>query len=458
MGDTSPITQAMTSSLASTLPTLPHIHHFYVGLSGGVDSVVLLHALLQWRNACPQRMVCYTIHAIHVHHHLQSIADDWAVHAQNLCSAYGIDCHIAHVYPKNQASHYGVEAAARQARYQAMHQHVGNQLLLLGHHADDQLETFIVQWSRGAGLDGLVAMPVLQTHIDGLRIHALRPFLQLEKHQLHIYAQHYGLSFVEDPSNQDTHYKRNAVRLHILPHLKNLAPHHTYLRSVAHLQNTKRVLDDYLAKDLHAYRCTPSIFLGQYQDCLYAPRWLATWLNHDHKAIALLRCFLRQQGHILPQHYFDEVVRALTAAIPQKKYLLYPLMPSKGVHHMRDHLILYADHLAIITLLPKKLEANKHLFLENMRYSVDALYVQCDATNNDKNIRIPLPPYGYLHWAQAQSSMAVHNAQHTHHHSLKNTFQRQRIAPCFRDYPVLMWQTGARSLVWFCWSLWQFET
>ena len=118
-----------------------------VALSGGVDSVVLLHLLKCLRAVYPD----LDLSAIHIHHGLQAIADEWVVFCQNLCDKWQIPLTIQKV-TVNQQSGLGVEAAARQARYQAFSGSL-KKVVALAHHQNDQMESFFFigfAWRRCA--------------------------------------------------------------------------------------------------------------------------------------------------------------------------------------------------------------------------------------------------------------------------------------------------------------------
>jgi tRNA(Ile)-lysidine synthase len=124
-----------------------------VALSGGLDSTVLLHALatLSREHSLPP------LRALHVHHGLQAAAQGWPDHCARLCAQLGIPFEAVSVQVAPGAS---LEQAARQARYAALGSALGeHELLLTGHHQDDQAETLLLRLMRGAGVRGAAAMP-----------------------------------------------------------------------------------------------------------------------------------------------------------------------------------------------------------------------------------------------------------------------------------------------------------
>lgn len=180
-----------------------------VAFSGGLDSTALLHAAT--RAAQGQRVV-----ALHVHHGLQAHADDWAGHCERIALELGAEFSCTRLAGK-PATGDSVEAWARAGRHRALHDMAlaaGADLLLLAHHRRDQAETFLLQALRGAGSAGLSGMPRMQWR-DGLCW--ARPWLDHPREAIQAYAELHGLSWIEDPSNDDLRYARNRLRRLLWP-------------------------------------------------------------------------------------------------------------------------------------------------------------------------------------------------------------------------------------------------
>lgn len=188
--------------------------HLRVALSGGVDSVVLLHLLTGLVSAFP-----FTLSAMHVHHGLNPRADDWAAHCQLLCERLGVPFELVRVKVARKSA-AGLEASARTARYAALTQ-PGADAVVLAHHLDDQAETVLFQLLRGGEPRALAAMPEIRLHENKP---LLRPLLNAPKSALMDYARRHQLSWVEDDSNADTTLSRNALRQDILPLLEKHFP------------------------------------------------------------------------------------------------------------------------------------------------------------------------------------------------------------------------------------------
>ena len=150
--------------------------------------------------------------AVHVHHGLQKSADAWVAHCEAFCVARKVPYATRKVTV--QARGRGLEAAAREVRYAALAEAAharGAQFVLTAHHQDDRIETFLIQWLRGAGPDGLAAFPAARAFADGT-LQLLRPFIDVPRSAIERYVRLRALDYVDDASNDDPALLRNAVR------------------------------------------------------------------------------------------------------------------------------------------------------------------------------------------------------------------------------------------------------
>ncbi|HRO61648.1 MAG TPA: tRNA lysidine(34) synthetase TilS, partial [Burkholderiaceae bacterium] len=197
-----------------------------VAFSGGLDSTVLLHAAVELLTSAAAGSAVESrkrLLAIHVDHRLQAPSAEWARHCVESAASLGVDCRVVRLAgaPRQGES---VEAWAREHRYAAfvsVAAEVGAAALLTAHHADDQLETFLLRLARGAGLDGLVSIEP-DTMRGSLRL--LRPFLGLPHSVLEAWARSHGLAWIEDPSNRNETLLRNAVRRQLIPEIDRVLP------------------------------------------------------------------------------------------------------------------------------------------------------------------------------------------------------------------------------------------
>jgi tRNA(Ile)-lysidine synthase len=212
---------AWPEALIASVRNLPAHSGLYVALSGGLDSVLLLHTLVRHvRNS--DRLT-----AVHVNHQLQPNAGETESFCRRLCDALSVPCQIRRVEVSatpsgNFPGTGGLEEAAREARYQAFRSCLeDNDLLVMAHHADDQTETVLFRLLRGTGVAGLGGMPVIRVLGNGT---LYRPFLNFSRQQLEAWARELSVDWVEDPSNQDQRFDRNYLRKTIIPALKERWP------------------------------------------------------------------------------------------------------------------------------------------------------------------------------------------------------------------------------------------
>ena len=192
--------------LSEHIPKLNDANHVYVAFSGGLDSHVLLHAIVSLIDS-------KFITAVHVNHQLSPNADSWQQHCKNVCFKLGI--HIITEVVKVKKKGEGLEQAARDVRYKIFTKLLSkNDLLIMAHHADDQAETVLYRLLRGAGTKGLSGMPACRPLGLG---ELFRPFLSFSRDELEEYASSHNIKWIEDESNINTNYDRNFLRHKVLP-------------------------------------------------------------------------------------------------------------------------------------------------------------------------------------------------------------------------------------------------
>lgn len=235
-----------------------------LGLSGGIDSVVLLDILR--RLARPLR---FRLSALHVNHGISPRAGRWAAFCRGLCRAHRVPFKAVKV---DVARGESLEAAARAARYRVFRGQEAD-YVVLAHHLDDQVETLLLQLLRGAGVKGLAGMPLVRIQDSGFGIQRktaqrakrrslhsqsriaspalLRPLLDVPRSEIAAYARKRRLAWVEDESNLDPCFDRNFLRHRALPLIEQRFPGYrkTLARAAAHLAEASRVLDDLAARD-----------------------------------------------------------------------------------------------------------------------------------------------------------------------------------------------------------------
>ncbi|MGK3115745.1 tRNA lysidine(34) synthetase TilS [Candidatus Pantoea formicae] len=272
---------------------------YVLAFSGGLDSTVLLHQLVSQQ---------LRVRALHVHHGLSPNADSWATHCMGICHQWHVSCEVLRVQVDGQAK--GIEAAAREARYQALFQQLQpGEHLLTAQHLDDQCETLLLALKRGSGPAGLAAMPELRQ--VGAHLH-LRPLLDVSRQQLEAYAAEHQLSWIEDESNADVRYDRNFLRQQILPLLQTRWPHFSAAsaRSATLCGEQEQLLDELLAEQL-----------AQLVDERGALSFPVLLTMSEPKRHALLRRWIALQGGAMPsrealKRITDEVMHSREDANP----------------------------------------------------------------------------------------------------------------------------------------------
>ena len=194
---------------------------YLVGVSGGRDSVALLHWLLE--RGYKKLIVC------HLDHQLRGTSSGRdARFVEKLASQCDVDLEMgrANVRALAAKQKMSIEAAAREARYKFFAQ-VANrchaQTIFLGHHADDLVETFLINLFRGSGTTGLGAMrEISKRRVDDVELTIVRPFLGIWRSEIDEYIAAQQLKFREDESNKDLAALRNRIRRRVIPYLEKI--------------------------------------------------------------------------------------------------------------------------------------------------------------------------------------------------------------------------------------------
>jgi tRNA(Ile)-lysidine synthase len=223
-----------------------------IAYSGGLDSSALLHLAHHYATEHGIRLF-----AFHIHHGISPNANQWLAHCKEECARLGITFDARQItLPSDGKS--GVEEAARIKRYAALGElcraHQVN-LLLTAHHEDDQAETVLLQLLRGSGVAGLSGMDVVNTApdlLDDESLHMARPLLFVSRAALSNFVSKNGIAYVDDESNTDPRYARNALRHQVMPVLAEAFPgfQGRFARTARHAQAAQRMLIELAAQDL----------------------------------------------------------------------------------------------------------------------------------------------------------------------------------------------------------------
>ncbi|MGB7196270.1 MAG: tRNA lysidine(34) synthetase TilS [Collimonas pratensis] len=241
------------AALAAAVVSLaPAPARLAIAYSGGLDSTVLLHAAARYAASHGVKLL-----AFHIHHGISPNADQWQAHCAETCARLGIEFHAQRIVMRGSEKS-GVEEAARNSRYAALgdlcraHQ---APLLLTAHHLDDQAETVLLQLLRGSGAAGLSGMDSWNTApslLGDASLLMVRPLLKVSRAAMEQYAAAQQLSYVEDESNHDPRYARNALRQQVMPVLAQYFPgfQERFSRSAGHMQTTQKLLVGLAAQDM----------------------------------------------------------------------------------------------------------------------------------------------------------------------------------------------------------------
>ncbi|MBI2608864.1 MAG: tRNA lysidine(34) synthetase TilS [Deltaproteobacteria bacterium] len=207
-----------------------------LGVSGGVDSVALLHLLIQ--EGLGPIVVAHCDHGLRIH------SKEDLLFVEGLASHYklkieSVSCKINELAKINKQT---LEECGRHFRY-AFFEEValkhGAQKIVTAHTADDQVETLLMNWIRGAGSRGLQGIAWQRPVQEGSSIELVRPLLSTWKKDIYAYAKKHELAFREDSSNKDTKFRRNHIRLELIPKLSEKEKNAIYL-----LSETFRSIED----------------------------------------------------------------------------------------------------------------------------------------------------------------------------------------------------------------------
>jgi tRNA(Ile)-lysidine synthase len=317
-----------TSTAAGSAPKV-----MAVALSGGLDSSALLH--LAHAYAQGRRI---TLHALHIHHGLSENADAWLAHCAAQCAALGVPFAARRIVLAQDGS--GTEAAARKGRYAALgdlcREH-GISRLLTAHHQDDQAETVLLQLLRGSGPAGLSGMDAANTApglLGNPDLVMLRPLLPVARRQLADYVQEHGIVHIDDESNADQRFARNALRHQVMPALAAAFPgfQQRFARSAQHAQSAQRLLTELAQQDLDA--CLDG-------DCLDVSKLRA--MSADRNYNLLRHWFATRQLRMPSTAWLEELLAQLLEARTDAQLL---------VTHPDCHVRRYRERLHLTPKLP----------------------------------------------------------------------------------------------------------
>ena len=403
----------------------------YVAFSGGLDSTVLLHALINIE-AIDRRWIT----ALHVNHGLHNEAPAWEETCRRTCQAWDVEF-LAHRPDVSTVTPMGIESAARQGRYHWFEQQLTpNDVLLVAHHLDDQVETALANLFRGAGLHGLKGMPPRRALGEG---QLWRPLMEIERSALHDYARQHELQWIDDPANEDQRHTRNYLRHSVLPVVKKAWPgiNQTISRATQNWRDTALLLDEIAERDLanvgHARRS--SFFKISVDD-----------LNRlsELRRLNLLRFWFRRCGFQAPSRkHLRQLYTTMVTAAPK----VTAVLSWTGVEIRR-----YRDWLYLSSPL-----SNDIVF--NISWSAD----HATLPGNRRLIARPVVGKGIKKDVYNTKPLSIRSRvggercwlpRRKHHQKLKKLFQQSGIPPWERAQVPLVYVGDELAAVvgfWYCW-------
>ena len=269
-------------------------NEYIVAFSGGEDSSVLLHAMV---NLMEEKKI--KLRTIHINHNLQENAKEVSAHCAQVSKDYAIE-HFSYEVKIEKSSN--IEETCRVLRYSALSEHSHkNEIILTAHHLDDQIETFFLRVLRGSALKGLSSMDT-STMLNNRRI--VRPLLGASKSQIQSYSKLNKISFIDDKSNYDIKFDRNFIRSNIIPKLKErwISLEKIMSNNIDILALQSSVLDNFIdsiSKD----------YLSSDKKNLYIDK--VNYLDFGVKVLLLHRWIYRMSATNLNLRHINEILKIM---------------------------------------------------------------------------------------------------------------------------------------------------
>lgn len=414
------------ATLVEQLAAVQSAPRWLVAFSGGVDSLLLLQLAATIPDHPP-------IVAVHVNHGLQARADDWQAWCEARAQALGVDFHCSRLQLQADGN---IEDTARRARYAVFESLLGSgDVLLMAHHADDQMETLLLRMLRGSGSRGLAAMPVTRPLGRG---RLLRPLLHCSKAAITAYASAQGWQWIEDPSNACEDFDRNYLRRRVLPAIAERWPEYraTLGRAIALSEEAEQLNRELAELDCHALSLSPlaeSLPLAALAEL--SPGRLKN----------LLRYWLQCRHLNLPsaaqmQALIDDVIGAGADAEPLLEW------PGVQVRRFRDELYAMRPLMEFAPAGTWRLDTDRALVVQGCG---ELALVACQGAG----IAAPVVAAGPLQVRFRRGGERCRPAGRSGSQTLKKLLQEYAVATWIRDRVPLLYQGEALVAVgdyWVC--------
>ncbi|MBT4244661.1 MAG: tRNA lysidine(34) synthetase TilS [Gammaproteobacteria bacterium] len=335
-----------------------------VALSGGIDSVVLLHFL--------NKHYPGNVRAVHINHNLSKFSKEWGTFCSALCNDQKIEYKDIDINLKNSSN---IEENARKKRYLSLKSELKvDEILCTAHHQEDQAETFLLQLFRGSGVAGLASMPKIKSIGDS---ELYRPFLNISKQKIIDYASKNHLEWIEDDSNRDTNFKRNLLRIEFLPKLssafngliKNVS------RSAAHQAEALKLMQDLAELDIKNFELLINNKI-QVSSLIQLPK---------RRMVNVLRYYIANLGFLLPSNkVLNELISSLSAKTDANVILRWH---HYEVRRYNNKLYFFDEHIESSNLPCPYYEALKNLPNFEIRFRLDGQRIKVKGKSHSQSLK-----------------------------------------------------------------------
>ena len=335
-----------------------------VALSGGIDSVVLLHFL--------NKHYPGNVRAVHINHNLSKFSKEWGTFCSALCNDQKIEYKDIDINLENSSN---IEENARKKRYLSLKSELKvDEILCTAHHQEDQAETFLLQLFRGSGVAGLASMPKIKSIGDS---ELYRPFLNISKQKIIDYASKNHLEWIEDDSNRDTNFKRNLLRIEFLPKLssafngliKNVS------RSAAHQAEALKLMQDLAELDIKNFELLINNKI-QVSSLIQLPK---------RRMVNVLRYYIANLGFLLPSNkVLNELISSLSAKTDANVILRWH---HYEVRRYNNKLYFFDEHIESSNLPCPYYEGLKNLPNFEIRFRLDGQRIKVKGKSHSQSLK-----------------------------------------------------------------------
>jgi tRNA(Ile)-lysidine synthase len=298
------------------LKTLQENHTIIAAISGGADSIFLLHFLSQ----TPAQII-----VAHLNHQLRPEANDDEDFVQEISKSNRFKSKRVNISAESKKHSTGIEETGRKERYKFFNELAKKhkaKFIITAHHADDNLETILLNFTRGAGLKGLSGMQKIENNL-------FRPLLDISKTEILAYLQLKKIGYREDESNKDNKYNRNFLRNEIIPKLKEINP--SIVKTIRKNTENLREIQERLEEEAEVW-----ISANEISKNTFDAKKFRTLPPTTQKTV-LLKIHQKLVGNTnnISSTHLQEVLKIITANVGNKKKKLGPLIIAIKNNHLR---------------------------------------------------------------------------------------------------------------------------